>query len=108
MIESGVPGYEAYVWMGLLAPKGTPPPIVDKINRDVLAVLASDEVKTYMAQRRHRDRRLDAGRVRRVLPRRARSVGEGRARDRRQGRLSTSHAATAGDDRCIGTDDDAR
>ena len=49
MIESGVPGYEAYVWMGLLAPKGTPAPIVDKIHRDVVAVLATDEVKAYMA-----------------------------------------------------------
>ncbi|MEO6565598.1 MAG: tripartite tricarboxylate transporter substrate binding protein, partial [Casimicrobiaceae bacterium] len=33
VIEAGVPGYEAYVWMGLLAPKGTPAAIVDKINR---------------------------------------------------------------------------
>jgi tripartite-type tricarboxylate transporter receptor subunit TctC len=49
VIESGLPGYEAYVWMGLLAPKGTPAPIVDKIYRDVLAVLATDEVKAYMA-----------------------------------------------------------
>ena len=49
VIESGLPGYEAYVWMGLLAPKGTPAPVVDKIYRDVVAVLATDEVKTYMA-----------------------------------------------------------
>src|SRR5260221_3707606 len=49
VIESGLPGYEAYVWMGLMAPKGTPAPIVDKIYRDVVAVLATDEVKTYMA-----------------------------------------------------------
>ncbi|MEO6567073.1 MAG: tripartite tricarboxylate transporter substrate-binding protein, partial [Casimicrobiaceae bacterium] len=47
--EAGVPGYEAYVWMGLLAPKGTPAAIVDKINRDVIAVLATNEVKGYMA-----------------------------------------------------------
>jgi len=48
-IESGVPGYEAYVWMGLLAPRGTPPAIVERLNRDVVAVLGEDEVKTYMA-----------------------------------------------------------
>jgi tripartite-type tricarboxylate transporter receptor subunit TctC len=47
--ELGVTGYEAYVWMGLLAPKGTPPAIVDKLHRAVVAALASDEVKTYMA-----------------------------------------------------------
>ena len=49
VIESGLPGYEAYVWMGLLAPKGTPAPIIDKIHRDVVAVLATEEVKSYMA-----------------------------------------------------------
>ncbi len=49
IIEAGVPGYEAYVWMGLLAPKGTPAAIIDKINRDVIAVLATNEVRTYMA-----------------------------------------------------------
>jgi len=46
--EAGVPGYEAYVWMGLLAPKGTPPPIVERLNRGVVAVLSTDEVKRYM------------------------------------------------------------
>jgi tripartite-type tricarboxylate transporter receptor subunit TctC len=48
--EAGVPGYEAYVWMGLLAPKGTPAPIIDRIQRDIVAVLATDEVKRYMAK----------------------------------------------------------
>jgi tripartite-type tricarboxylate transporter receptor subunit TctC len=47
--ELGVPDYEAYVWMGLLAPKGTPPAIIDRIQRDVVAALATDEIKTYMA-----------------------------------------------------------
>jgi len=49
VIESGLPGYEAYVWMGLLAPKGTPPAIVEQLNHDVVAVLGEDEVKRYMA-----------------------------------------------------------
>ena len=48
-IESGVPGYEAYVWMGLLAPKGTPAPIIDRLNRELTQVLATSEVKSYMA-----------------------------------------------------------
>ena len=47
--ELGVTGYEAYVWMGLLAPKGTPPAIIDKLHRAVVAALGADEVKTYMA-----------------------------------------------------------
>ena len=33
MIEAGVPGYSAGIWMGFLAPAGTPPDIVDKLSR---------------------------------------------------------------------------
>ena len=47
--EAGVPGYEAYVWMGLMAPKGTPPSIVEGLHRELMTVLASREVKDYMA-----------------------------------------------------------
>ncbi|HET8995757.1 MAG TPA: tripartite tricarboxylate transporter substrate-binding protein, partial [Acetobacteraceae bacterium] len=32
MSEAGVPGYEAPIWLGLVAPAGTPKPIVDKLN----------------------------------------------------------------------------
>jgi tripartite-type tricarboxylate transporter receptor subunit TctC len=46
--ESGVPGYEAYVWMGLLAPRGTPPAVIDRLNAELRLALASDEVRTYM------------------------------------------------------------
>lgn len=37
--ESGLPGYEVETWYGLYLPAGTPKPIVDKLNRDVNAVL---------------------------------------------------------------------
>ena len=46
--ESGLKGYSAYVWMGLLAPKGTPAPIIAKLYRELVAVLASVEVKNYL------------------------------------------------------------
>ena len=46
--ESGLPGYEAYVWMGLLAPRGTPPAIIDRLHGELRQVLATDEVRTYM------------------------------------------------------------
>ena len=49
LMESGVPGYEAYVWLGLLAPKGTPQPIIDKLHRELMQAIATPEVKTYMA-----------------------------------------------------------
>jgi tripartite-type tricarboxylate transporter receptor subunit TctC len=48
LAESGYAGYSAYVWMGLLAPKGTPRPIVDKLNAELKAALATPEVVGYM------------------------------------------------------------
>jgi tripartite-type tricarboxylate transporter receptor subunit TctC len=49
LLESGVSGYEAYVWMGLLAPKGTPAAILDRLYRELVVVLATPEVRNYMA-----------------------------------------------------------
>jgi tripartite-type tricarboxylate transporter receptor subunit TctC len=46
--ESGVAGYEAYVWMGLLAPKGTSPAIIERLQRDLAQVLATPDVKSHM------------------------------------------------------------
>ena len=47
LAESGLTGYSAYVWMGLLAPKGTPPAIVDRLQREVKIALAAPEVKAF-------------------------------------------------------------
>lgn len=43
--EAGVPGYGAINWWGILAPAGTPAPIVDRLNKELKAILASDDVK---------------------------------------------------------------
>ena len=43
--ESGVPGFEAGSWYGLLAPGATPRAIVERINRDVVRVLQLPEVR---------------------------------------------------------------
>lgn len=48
LAEAGLTGYSAYVWMGLLAPKGTPPAIVERLNREIKAALATAEVTTFM------------------------------------------------------------
>ena len=45
--ESGLKGYSAYVWMGLLAPKGTPRPIVELLNRELKAVIALPEMQGF-------------------------------------------------------------
>jgi tripartite-type tricarboxylate transporter receptor subunit TctC len=46
--ESGVPGYEAVGWFGLLAPAATPQAVVAKLSRDVRAVLAQSGVREKM------------------------------------------------------------
>jgi tripartite-type tricarboxylate transporter receptor subunit TctC len=48
LAESGFAGYSAYVWMGLLAPRGTPQAIIDKLAAELKATLATPEVVTYM------------------------------------------------------------
>jgi len=48
MVEAGVEGYSAGIWMGLLAPAGTPPEIVDKLSRAANEALKSKEVLTLM------------------------------------------------------------
>lgn len=43
--EAGVPGYEATIWLGIMAPTGTPKAIVDKLNAEINKVLARADVK---------------------------------------------------------------
>jgi tripartite-type tricarboxylate transporter receptor subunit TctC len=49
-IAETVPGYEARVWYGIAAPKGTPPEIVEKLNRAVNAALTDPKVQTRLAE----------------------------------------------------------
>ncbi len=44
-IEAGVPGFEATIWLGLMAPAGTPQAIVDQINTEVRKFQAKPELK---------------------------------------------------------------
>jgi tripartite-type tricarboxylate transporter receptor subunit TctC len=43
--EAGVPGYEASVWLALLAPAGTPPEIVSRLNTEVARLMNSPETR---------------------------------------------------------------
>lgn len=43
--EAGVPGYEATIWLGLMAPKGTPDDVVNKLNEEVRRIVAKPAVK---------------------------------------------------------------
>jgi tripartite-type tricarboxylate transporter receptor subunit TctC len=45
MGDAGVPGYEATIWLGLLAPKGTPPAIVQRLNEGVTKVTSQPDIR---------------------------------------------------------------
>ena len=44
-IAEDVPGFEATIWWGLLGPAGMPAPIVDRLNKEIKEIVATDELK---------------------------------------------------------------
>ena len=48
--EAGVPGYEATIWIGIMAPKGTPQAIVDKLNTAITKATDHAEVRKMWAE----------------------------------------------------------
>ncbi|MFD2185132.1 Bug family tripartite tricarboxylate transporter substrate binding protein [Rhodoplanes azumiensis] len=45
MAEAGLPGFESYNWQGVIAPKGTPPAIVARLNKELNAILQMPDVR---------------------------------------------------------------
>ena len=45
MVEAGFPGFDATAWFGLLAPAGTPEPIIAKLHREAVRILALPDVR---------------------------------------------------------------
>ncbi len=48
--EAGVPGYDAVIWLGFMAPTGTPQPIVEKLNSEIRRITGLPEVKETWAK----------------------------------------------------------
>ncbi|MBI2962054.1 MAG: tripartite tricarboxylate transporter substrate binding protein [Betaproteobacteria bacterium] len=48
--EAGVPGYEADLWLGLVAPAGTPAPIIGRLHAEIVKILARPEVRASFIQ----------------------------------------------------------
>ncbi len=46
--ESGYPGFEAITWHGLLAPAGTPPAIIERLNAEVVKILRAGDFKSWL------------------------------------------------------------
>jgi len=50
LAEAGVPGYEAVIWLGLIAPKNTPPAIVNRLNAEITKIVARPDVQAEWAK----------------------------------------------------------
>jgi len=50
MNEAGVPGYEAVIWLGVMAPKATPPAIVNRLNAEIRKIVARPDVRDEWAK----------------------------------------------------------
>ncbi|HWI12902.1 MAG TPA: tripartite tricarboxylate transporter substrate-binding protein, partial [Burkholderiales bacterium] len=50
MQEAGVKGYESATWYGMLAPAGTPPEIINKLNTEIVAILRQPEINDRLSQ----------------------------------------------------------
>jgi tripartite-type tricarboxylate transporter receptor subunit TctC len=48
--ESGIPNYEATIWLGVLAPKGTPPAVVSRLNEAITKITSQPEVQQGWAR----------------------------------------------------------
>ena len=48
--EAGVPGYEATIWLGVMAPKGTPRDIVNKVNKEIEKIVTRADVRDDWAK----------------------------------------------------------
>ena len=47
-VEQGYPGFEAISWQAVLAPAGTPAPVVDRVSRELVRIIKSDDVRAKM------------------------------------------------------------
>jgi tripartite-type tricarboxylate transporter receptor subunit TctC len=48
--EAGVPGYEATIWLGIMAPKGTPKEIVERLNAEIARIIAKPAIREAWAK----------------------------------------------------------
>ena len=48
--EAGVPGYEAVIWLGLMAPRGTSPEIIRRLNAEVVKIVSRADVRDEWAK----------------------------------------------------------
>ena len=50
MAEAGLPGFDVPIWFGLMAPAGTPQPILDKLHRETVRILTANDVRKRLGE----------------------------------------------------------
>ena len=93
--ESGVPGYMATNWWGIVAPAGTPQPIVDKLHDTIAGLPGFGSHQKIPRQRGRRTGPYGRGRVRKIYRVRTRQVGPGRQTGRHEGGVTRPHPEDA-------------
>jgi len=48
--EAGLPGFEAVIYYGISAPAGTPRPIIERLNKELRAIVTSDETSQRLIE----------------------------------------------------------
>ena len=46
--EAGLKGFDVTIWYGILAPAGTPKPVIDRLNKDIVAIMSTDDMRKRM------------------------------------------------------------
>ena len=77
LTEAGMPGYDAGIWIGLLAPAGTPPAIIEKLSGAANDALNTEAVRTALKRQGTDPAWRHAERICRLHPRRHREMGRG-------------------------------
>ncbi|KOF54951.1 ABC transporter substrate-binding protein [Achromobacter sp. DMS1] len=65
--EAGVPDFGVMNWTGLWAPKGTPQPVLDRLQRDIAAVMSTAEMREFATRMGAEPRAADAQEFARIL-----------------------------------------
>jgi len=48
--ESGYPGFDASLWLGIMAPAGTPQPIIDRLHKEIVAVVSAADTREALSK----------------------------------------------------------
>ena len=94
--EAGVPGYEATIWLGIMAPTGTPQEVVERLNCEIGKIVAKPAIREAWAKQGAVPMTMTAGPVRGLHQGRHRQVGQGDPAGRHQGAVKALRILSGG------------